>query len=534
VQRLAPWALAVATVLVLGSFATLGLVAALILAGILLVADLWGLRVVRHRHVRTGPLGAIPGALAASWLVVTLFPAHNFAYRPNSEAVSSVGIQPLIELMLFSGVAAFSLHVIRRLEPTLARARPPLTMFLLPAWVVASSLWSATGPYAFVRGTQMVAIALLGWATVAAGRHSEAASTSALRAFVWGFVLLTLGLIVLGLALGPLYVPTSEENLSRFTWIGAHPNGSGLIMAVAVVLVLTSPRSLLGWPGWVRGSATTALLVAMYANHSRTAWACLVVALGTAAAINSRRRPWFRTIGLPLLGTALVGAIYFRGGDIWDYVLRDRDSESLTTGNGRLQLWGIGFDALHSVFDWVAGLGYGAARTVFIAEVPWAVTAHNSVLSLLVSVGLIGVLALLALVVTTVRELRVTGASDPATLLATCLLVLVIANGAATDALAEPNIGFALVVLVGATARVAAEARRTSSGTGGQSPTAPSTRSQPSPAGAEASHGERSSTSMGSPLAVTSKKAASAARSERSWTRALRTSASTGNTTSRV
>jgi hypothetical protein len=194
----------------------------------------------------------------------------------------------------------------------------------------------------------------------------------------------------------------------------------------------------------------------MYANHSRTAWMCVVAGLLATFVLKGHLVPLTRWLGTPVLGAAGVAAVWFYGAEIWDYLLRDRDSESLSTGNGRIELWGIGFRSLDTAFDWIGGLGYGAARTVFVAEVPWARTAHNSILSLLVSVGVVGVALLLVVILYTTRNIVVgrtwTTSANGVTI--TALFVIVLLNGVATDILAEPNIGFAVVNLVTAVVTV--------------------------------------------------------------------------------
>jgi hypothetical protein len=454
-RRFGWWVAASGVVLVLAVLSTLGWGALVVFGGALVAADIWVLRYASTREA--DPMAGIRSGLGICWLVAALFPVHNFFYRPNREAVSSIGVQPLIELLLFAGIAAVALHVVRRVEPTLSSARPPLAAFALPMWAVLSCLWSATGPYAFVRGAQMVVIAILGWATLALGRAAPTELERVLRIVVEGFVGTTLVLVSLGLVFGPIRVPTSAENLSRFTWIGAHPNGAGLVMAMAIVLLVTARHELLrlSWPA--RCFPIAGLAGAMYSNHSRTALACLIAALGLAALVTARRHAAFRFGGTPLLAALGVGAVLLQGEEAWNYVLRDRDTESLTTGNGRQELWAIGVDALTGPFDWVAGLGYGAARTIFIAELPWAVTAHNSLLSLLVSVGLIGVAALLVLVCLAVRDLCRSRCVPADQLLVGCVLVLVLANGVATDVLAEPNTGFVVVVLAAVYGRFGAE-----------------------------------------------------------------------------
>jgi O-antigen ligase len=150
----------------------------------------------------------------------------------------------------------------------------------------------------------------------------------------------------------------------------------------------------------------------------------------------------------------VVAALYYRGSSIWEYMLRDRDSQSFATGNGRRELWGIGFRALDTAFDWVFGLGYGVTRTLFLEEAPWAGEAHSSVLAYLVSVGLVGLLIFTATVGRTIVDV-VRGQLWAAGLAGSALasmLVLVVVNGMTSDILAEPHTGFAVLYFVAAVA----------------------------------------------------------------------------------
>jgi O-antigen ligase len=103
-------------------------------------------------------------------------------------------------------------------------------------------------------------------------------------------------------------------------------------------------------------------------------------------------------------------------------------------------------------FDWFAGHGYGVARTLFVEEQPWAGDAHNSVLALLVSTGVMGLVLLAAAAVAVGTRLVRDGPrhGSPLTIAASSLLALVFVNAMTTDVLAEPTIGFALFNLVAA------------------------------------------------------------------------------------
>src|SRR5690606_11205663 len=176
---------------------------------------------------------------------------------------------------------------------------------------------------------------------------------------------ISLVLTALGFAFGPMYVSVTRSNLDRFTWIGAHPNGSGLVLSAAIVIVLSTPRDVLRLPVPLHLASVPVLVVAMYDNHSRTAWLCAAVSLLVSLVLQGRLHRLGRWIGAPALAAVVVGAVAYRGPEIWHYLLRDRDTQNLASGNGRRELWGIGFRALDGAVDWTVGLGYGAARRVF-------------------------------------------------------------------------------------------------------------------------------------------------------------------------
>ena len=452
-------AVVVVSAAVVAQSLALGALAPIVVGAVLVLLHLgaWGWS-ARQARTGSGPVDVrrlIPLVVSA-WLAMSILPVHSFAARSSASAVSAFGIQPVLELLLFSAAGLLALAIIRSLEPSFARARPPMVLFLLPIWVIASSTWSDSGIYAWVRGMQMAVVALLAWATLALGRADRSLVDAVIECYLRWFVRVTAALVALGFAFGPIYVVATAANLQRFTWIGAHPNGSGLVLSAAIVILLATPPAVLGLPRLVQVPLAGVFLVAMYGNHSRAAWFCLALGLLTAFALRGHLNRFLRWTGTPALGAVAVAAVYFRGPEIWDYLLRDRGAESFTGGSGRRELWGIGFAALDSAFDWVAGLGFGAARTIFLEEAYWAGEAHNSVLSLLVSVGLVGVVLLLGTLAWTAGNLvRGKGWATSTTGVALVpLLVLVVVNGMATDILAEPTIGFVVLNLVATVALV--------------------------------------------------------------------------------
>ncbi|MGK2947030.1 MAG: O-antigen ligase family protein [Acidimicrobiales bacterium] len=441
----------------LGFFVTMALFAMLVVGNLLVVR-----RAIALRRGGVSAERAVAGPLAASWLVVTILPLHSFIIRPTTVAVSEVGVEPAIELSYFLVVAAFAVTVIGRFEPGLQVARPPILLLALPVWAMASATWSPFGPYAFARGLQMLIIAVLAWATVAAAREHREVLDVLIGTYLRWLVRLAVGLVFVGLALGPIFVPAGGANLERFTWMGAHPNASGLVLAAALIVALTAPGSVLRLSPVSRAMAVVTMVAALYANHSRMSWLELVCGASLTFALAGRLRPLLRSVGAPLVAMVGFAAYTFWGARIGEYLLRDDDSESLATGNGRLGLWSVGARALDTLFDWTFGLGYGVARTMFLDVGPWARNAHNSILSWLVSGGIVAVILLLAIVFTVVRNLTVVQVirARPDGIALVGLLAVLGMNGLASDAMAEPTMGFGGLYLVTAVSIALRDAHR--------------------------------------------------------------------------
>lgn len=440
---------------VLGRVGSMGLGLALVALVGLLGANVLVLRraiVVRHAGSRAqGPVG---GPLGACWLLVTVLPLHSFVIRPTTTAVTELGIEPVFELTYFSAVAAYAVVLIARHEQSLEGSRPPLLLLALPVWTMATAAWGPYGPYAIARGLQMLMLAILAWATLAVCRGRPDELAEVVGTYARWLVRLAVFLVGVGFVLGPIFVPAGGANLERFTWMGAHPNASGLVLAGALVAALTAPAAVLRLPPSARTAAIVIMSGALYANHSRMSWLEVVAGVLVAFGLAGRLQPLLRWVGTPLIGMAAFAAVVFWGETIGSYLAREGNSESVFSGNGRLQLWGLGADALHTPFDWAFGLGYGVTRTMFLDLGPWARNAHSSPLAWLVSGGVVALVLFVALAARTLGDLRrARVVHRPYGLTIVGFLTVIGINGLASDAMAEPTMGFGGLLLVAAVAR---------------------------------------------------------------------------------
>ena len=419
-----------------------GLVVAAIAA--LVVADVfllwWATRtgssteIGMRRHVTS---------LTVAWLAIALNGLHNFQHRSTAEVVSAVTPQTAIEIGLLGLIGVYAFALLRAGLPW-----PPLriSLGLLPVWVVASTVWADAPLYAAARGVELGAMALLCAATAGFCVTSLHAAETLLRSLARAFIFTTTILIALGAALGPLFVKASEANADRFTWLGAHPVNAGYLLGFCAVLLLTTPTAVLGVQRRTHLLLGVVFAGAIYVNQTRT----VVIAVALCAVImivrGFRRRPDLATLGTlgltigGIAGASAIGAFVLRGGD----------TEELWTMNGRTDLWSVGFENLTSLGEWTLGLGYGASRVVFVDEFSFATSAHNSLLSALVDIGLIGAGLLLVVVIGTVIDAaRAVKVSPVGTSLGGIIGYMIVV-GATSDLLLTPGLGTVGVYFVAA------------------------------------------------------------------------------------
>ena len=322
-----------------------------------------------------------------------------------------------------------------------------IALFVFPIWTLATLVWGTTLVTGLFRGSQLVLTALLATATLAILRESRDAIDLFISTLLRWYAWTVMALVALGYTIGPVYASIGAANRGRYTWPAAHPGVTGLFLAPAIVILLAAPRDVLRMPLYLRVPAIGVASVALYQNHARTAVLAALLAALFVLWYAGRRQPIWRVLGLPyLFGAALIVLLYYFQ-DVVDFALRGGTTQNLVSLQGRTQLWPIAAEALATLPRWLVGLGHGATSYVFIEDVAFAGTAHSTPLALIVNNGIIGLAMVLVLLawpaVGLLRHMvpRVPGLGIP---LLGILLTLVV-QAATSDALAEPNFGFAFL-----------------------------------------------------------------------------------------
>jgi O-antigen ligase len=357
-------------------------------------------------------------ALARFEAAVGLFTALTFF----EGAPAFTGTVSVVKLMTLVLAAAWALRVVAgRRQPLLSRDRPlvAVAMLVLAAWAGASGLWAADAGAAAsgaFRLLQMLAIVFLVYAAVRNGGD--------LRLFAWGFV----GGAV-GTALVPLLGigPGVTEGGERFGGYLGNPNNLAAALlpalALAAFMLLASTRP---FERITLLAACAVLLLTLLLTQSRGGLVGLVAMAFAAVAFSGSARG--RAVRV-LLGIGLCVGTYFAF--FASTAARERASEfSGSESTGRLDLWHVSlrmFEAhpFHGVgldnFT-VLAPGYLASdidiqrADLFLRRV--ATQVHNTYLTVLVELGLVGEFVFVALLagvgVVGIRAVRVLARSaDP-------------------------------------------------------------------------------------------------------------------------
>lgn len=413
---------------------------------------------VRHRPIGdpTGARQSAAGLLATMWVAVTVGPLHTIARRPIHDAVSAPGTDALVEVVGYGGIAVVCVVLLRDLVPDLMDLRPPLPLLLFPLVATLSATWSSIARYSFGKGVQFLVLVALAEASFALVRR-EGGVDRLFGKYLRGLVAVAFVLIIARVVFGPIYITGRGDNLERFALIGMNANLGAFLVGLSLVIVIAAPARVLRMSGPTRVVTVLVFVAALVPMQSRTSLLTLASGLGTVLILVGRRNDRLRIRIAPMaLALVAAGVIVFRQ-ELGSYVLRGGSTETITGANGRVGLWGPFLRQLKSPFDAFFGLGYGQSKLVLIDELSWATNAHNSILSVVVGLGIVGLatyLALLAYGLIAVRRSKL--ASTDLGPLVLALMVMLGVQMGASDAIAEPAGGFALlymlIVVAGATA----------------------------------------------------------------------------------
>jgi O-antigen ligase len=193
--------------------------------------------------------------------------------------------------------------------------------------------------------------------------------------------------------------------------------------------------------------------VCLYHGNSRTTFAGLIAAGLFGYWFMTRGSGWTRRLaGAAAIGAVVVLVLGSFGGVITQFLYRGESQQQVFGLNGRLGLWTIALQQLHTPAQWLFGYGLSASRVLLASNVTWAGDAHGAWIELLVSLGVVGVaLGVTLVAVLAVRLFRRAPTGRSPNRVLPILFVYVLAMSPAATGFAapgpEPGLGFALLAL---------------------------------------------------------------------------------------
>jgi O-antigen ligase len=274
-------------------------------------------------------------------------------------------------------------------------------MLAFAAWSSASIFWTMDWDSTAARvGTyaQMLVLAWLIWTLTT----SEGRVLGLLQSYVFGACICAMGTIanlIAGRSSGQLDGLEGPQvtNSGRYTIEGVNPNDLGLMLALSIPMTLyllarrkgSLAMTLLCWVQFVL-CVTTILL-----SGSRGSTLAAAVALGMFPFAVVRLPRWQRVLALTACAAALACGAYLVPNDTWQRFFQIGTEMTKGTMTHRTQIWTASMEVFRDHALWGVGSDAHGAAVMNILGRPYG--AHNTFLSVLVELGIVGELLLLGL-----------------------------------------------------------------------------------------------------------------------------------------
>lgn len=356
-----------------------------------------GRRVLPRTFADVRALRAV--GVAAFWaLAVVTFSLPDREVRSLSEGFDSLALLKLITRVGAASVLAVGLMGVDARDARRSAARALLPMGAFAGWCALSALWSPLPSTSAGQAFGLATLILLSAGVAVAWRDERDTSVLLLHASM-------LLLVVSGALLAVHAARPDFSGLERDPAGGLyHPTNAGLTASVGIVLAVCA-RLLWDWrwPRFLLPVALATHIPLLVVANSRTAVALAAVVSVAAAACRWRGR----TAAAALLALSVTGVLYpiadpgfdsasRLAGRVETFLRREQSNEDLRSFTGRTELWPVVWEAYLEAP--LRGHGYSVTSADAQLEI-WDGSvnrsAHNLVLQVLVSTGVIG-LALFA------------------------------------------------------------------------------------------------------------------------------------------
>ena len=271
-------------------------------------------------------------------------------------------------------------------------------MLAFAGWSGLSIFWSVDWDSTLARiGTylQLLVLAWLVWEVAA----TETRVLGLLQSYVFGASVCSIGAIanlMMGRSSGQVADPLATIDTFRYTIDGVNPNDLGLILALSIPMTF-----------YLRARKTGALTALLYClqfvlcvtvillTGSRGAMLAAIAALVMFPLTVSKLPRWQRLASIVMCAAVIVCGVSIVPKETWTRLLNVGSEISEGTMTHRTQIWAASVEVFRDhAFLGVGSGGHMAAVANIVGE---AWVAHNTFISVLVELGVIGELLLLAL-----------------------------------------------------------------------------------------------------------------------------------------
>jgi O-antigen ligase len=325
-------------------------------------------------------------AFAGLWLFVFVMPWEE-AVPLWGGFVISRWIALLAGTML--AIAVLASHHLRRLSPLHG------WMLAFVGWGALTLFWTVDSPSTITRVGTYAQLLLAVW------MMWELATTdqrilSLLKAYMLGATVIAVSTIVNfinGTQSADLVAEKGgfKYHDDRYTMLGVNENDLGLMLALSLpIAIYLLMRNKSKGNGLLCGTHIGLCLTALFLSGSRGGMISTVVAMSLFVLLFSRLARWQRTSVVALLAVGVMVGIALAPQDTKDRFLDTATQIDQGTMTHRTVLWRAGLDVFRD-HAWT-GVGAGAYAPAIVRAVDKLLVAHNSFLSILVELGVPGLL----------------------------------------------------------------------------------------------------------------------------------------------
>ena len=264
-------------------------------------------------------------------------------------------------------------------------------------WAVISSLWSVNPMLAIAKGLELWAVTISAAMFVALTGRTHGESDRIEKIMAWSLVAVLVIAIFGNIFFWGKLLPSSADDSLPLYLMGeelpvlaerprlmlayAHPLLTGDLLALAIVSLFVVPVNKL-----LKTTAIILLSLLLWMTDARGPTIALAVALIAMLVVKIRRASVKAIIFALVISIALGIALVFQ-----DNLLKPFQAlltDDVYTLNSRTELWTSVFR--HIAAQPIIGYGYYASRYLLMKDFIWGGHAHNSLLEVLLTTGLIG------------------------------------------------------------------------------------------------------------------------------------------------